>query len=57
MRKDWEEAIKERKKRANKIVDELAAEGRTYSDAASVLRMAADELARRRSDEIVKASQ
>lgn len=46
--------FKERKERAIKIVDELAAEGRGYSNASSVLRMAANELAERRSDEIIK---
>lgn len=47
--------LDERRDRAKRIVDELAAEGRTYSDASSVLRMAVNELGNRRSDEIVKA--
>lgn len=51
------EKFEERKKRAVEIVNELAAEGRTYSDAASILRLATNELAGRRSDEIVKAPQ
>lgn len=36
--------MKERRERAKTIVDELAGEGRTYSNALSVLKIAIDEL-------------
>lgn len=49
-----EEQRKERTERANKLVNELANEGMSYTKAENVLRTALDELFKRKNESTIK---
>lgn len=57
MKANKEYSLKEAKERAIKIINDMAAEGLTYSDAARVLRIASNEIGLQMRNETVKASQ